>query len=200
MGLCKTSALLDELFEVWEQYIWAERRTEEGFIFMTGSHIFSCKYSSPIVGCWVQRLCPSPPPWRLRQPPPGLLSVWSQDCVEFKQQRGVAPLRLCLCLRSLPYNWGPLSCSFVSLLWEKGPQHHWRGTGRQLYGVVRSSAKTHSGQITQATTEGLRRGLIRQGWGEAKRQYTSTVAASLHKGACSAPRCSRAGIVVAEGL
>lgn len=58
-------------------------------------------------------------------------------------------------------------------------------------------AKTHSGQITQATTEGMRGGLIRQGWGEAKRQYTSTIAASQQRAPCSAP-CSRAGIVVAE--
>lgn len=50
-------------------------------------------------------------------------------------------------------------------------------------------AKTHSGQITQATTEGMRGGLIRQGWGEAKRQYTSTEAASLERRLlCFAPK------------
>lgn len=41
------------------------------------------------------------------------------------------------------------------------------------------AAKAHSGQITQATTEGMRGGLIRQGWGEARRPCPSTVAASL---------------------
>lgn len=55
----------------------------------------------------------------------------------------------------------------------------------------------HSGQITQASTEGMRGGLIRRGWGEAKWQYTSTVAASVQR--VPALLHSRAGIVVAGG-
>lgn len=49
-------------------------------------------------------------------------------------------------------------------------------------------AKTHSGQITQATTEGMRGGLIRRGWGGlSDNTHRHRVKLHLLRGACSAP-------------
>lgn len=107
----------------------------------------------------------------IKEPPLGLLSVPSQECAEFKQQPHSAP--------SLP----PLSSQQLGAIFlllcvsvmGKGPDHHRRGTGKQLRWVAKHLRR--SGQIANIGSERAKRGLIKEG--ETKFQHTSSVAASV---------------------
>lgn len=82
-----------------------------------------------------------------------------------------------LCLRSRLNNWGPFSCFFVSLLWEKEqsttreePANNYTGWQRQL---------RRKGRMANIGSERARWGLIEEG--KAELQHTSSAAASVQR-------------------
>lgn len=123
----------------------------------------------------------------MKEPPLGRLSVPSQECAEFKRQPHSAS--------SLP----PLSSQQLGAIFlllcvsvmGKGPDHHRRGTGKQLHWMPKQLRR--SGQIANIGSERARRGLIKEG--EAKFKHTSNVCAKI---VCSPDL--KAGIFVATGF
>lgn len=121
------------------------------------------------------------------EPPLGRLSVPSQECAEFKQQPHSAP--------SLP----PLSSQQLGAIFlllcvsvmGKGPDHHRRGTSKQLHWVAKQQRS--SGPTANIGSERARRGLIKEG--EALVRHTSSICA---KDGCS-PQL-QAAIFVAAGF
>lgn len=167
-AVCIYSVLLCVLGELFFSFWTAQGKT---FIVLI-CHSFCWKQSlSDCVCCWVSISVRAPPPQRHQQPLLGLLSVWSQNYEEFKQQRGVAPLRLCLCLHSLPYNRGHYPAP-LCLCYRKKRAHITTGEELTRHYIGWWGGRTHSEQITQTTAARTRGGPIRQGWGkEARRKY-----------------------------